>query len=95
MQVAEEYAMVDNLSRGRLEFGVGRGFLMQEYHHFGVPIDQSHGRYREGTDIITKAWTSDGVVNHDGEFFSFENYEYFPQPVQRPEAHPRSGSTGS
>ena len=58
MQLAEEYAMVDNLSGGRLEFGVGRGFLMQEYHHFGIPIDESHGRYRERTDLITAAWTA-------------------------------------
>lgn len=93
LRLAEEYAMVDAISRGRLEYGVGRGFLMQEYGFFGVPISESHGRYREGVDIIAKAWLSDGPMNHDGEFFKFQNYNFFPTPVQKP--HPPIYASGS
>ncbi len=47
IRLAEEYAMLDVLSDGRLDFGVGRGFLYYAYDIFGVDMEQSHQRYRE------------------------------------------------
>src|SRR5215470_10483286 len=56
VRLAEEYAMLDVLSEGRLEYGIGRGFLNYSYQIFGVNPDESHARYREGTDLIVRAW---------------------------------------
>ncbi|RYG29084.1 MAG: LLM class flavin-dependent oxidoreductase [Burkholderiales bacterium] len=84
--LAEQYGMLDVLSNGRLEYGVGRGYLMQEYDWLKVPIDESHSRYREAAEFIIKAWTEPGPISFHGEHFDVDNYSYFPQPVQRP--HP-------
>ena len=84
--LAEQYGMLDVLSGGRLEYGVGRGYLMQEYDWLKVPIDESHSRYREAAEFIIKAWTEQGPISFHGEHFDVDNYSYFPQPVQRP--HP-------
>jgi alkanesulfonate monooxygenase SsuD/methylene tetrahydromethanopterin reductase-like flavin-dependent oxidoreductase (luciferase family) len=74
------------LSGGRLEFGVGRGFLSYAYDIFGVEMDQSHQRYREGVELILKAWTADGPFSFDGQFWKLKDYQFFPQPIQKP--HP-------
>jgi alkanesulfonate monooxygenase SsuD/methylene tetrahydromethanopterin reductase-like flavin-dependent oxidoreductase (luciferase family) len=84
IKLAEEYGMVDAISGGRLEYGVGRGYLMQEYDFFNVPLGESHGRYREGVDLISRIWQSKGPLSYEGEFFKFQNYHYFPTPAQRP-----------
>jgi alkanesulfonate monooxygenase SsuD/methylene tetrahydromethanopterin reductase-like flavin-dependent oxidoreductase (luciferase family) len=82
--LAEQYGMLDVLSGGRLEYGIGRGYLMQEYDWLKVPIAESHDRYREAAEFIIKAWTSPGPVDFHGEFFDVDNYSYFPPPVQKP-----------
>ena len=56
--LAEEYAMLNVLSNGRLEYGIGRGFLNYAYQLMGVDRAQSFERFREGTDLIIKAWTA-------------------------------------
>lgn len=85
--LAEQYGLLDVLSNGRLEYGVGRGYLMQEYDWFNVPVAESHARYREAMDFILKAWASKGEpMSFHGEFTNVDDYTYFPEPVQRP--HP-------
>ena len=93
IRLAEEYAMLDVLSEGRLEFGVGRGFLSYAYDIFGVDMDQSHARYREGVELILKAWTADGPFSFDGQFWKLTDYQFFPQPVQKP--HPPVFAAGA
>ncbi len=85
IRAAEEYAMVDVLSGGRLDFGVGRGVLNAEYDLFAIDESESQGRYREAFDIIQKAWT-EPVVSYRGEFYQVDGVEALPKPVQRP--HP-------
>jgi alkanesulfonate monooxygenase SsuD/methylene tetrahydromethanopterin reductase-like flavin-dependent oxidoreductase (luciferase family) len=84
LRLAEEYATLDVLSGGRLEYGIGRGFLNYSYQLFGVNPDESHARYREGTELIVKAWTSDGPFSFDGEFWKLADYTFFPKPLQKP-----------
>jgi alkanesulfonate monooxygenase SsuD/methylene tetrahydromethanopterin reductase-like flavin-dependent oxidoreductase (luciferase family) len=84
--LAEEYGMVDVLSGGRLEYGIGRGYLMHEYGWMKIPVAESHERYREAASFITQAWRSDGPMNFRGKHFDVEDYTYFPRPIQTP--HP-------
>jgi alkanesulfonate monooxygenase SsuD/methylene tetrahydromethanopterin reductase-like flavin-dependent oxidoreductase (luciferase family) len=82
--LAEEYGLLDVLSSGRLEYGVGRGYLMYEYDWLKIPRGESHERYREAAQFIVKAWTSDGPMSFHGKYFDVDGYTYSPQPVQTP-----------
>jgi alkanesulfonate monooxygenase SsuD/methylene tetrahydromethanopterin reductase-like flavin-dependent oxidoreductase (luciferase family) len=76
IRVAEQAAMLDVISGGRLEFGIGRGYQPREAEVFGRPYgatiqDQERNRsyYHEAYEIIMKAWTQPSFSHH-GEFFS-------------------------
>ena len=83
LQVAEDYAMVDALSGGRLEFGIGLGNTALDYRVFEVPQTEGRARYQEAHDIIIKAWTEERF-SHAGEFWRFEEITLYPRPVQQP-----------
>ena len=85
IDVAESYAMVDVVSNGRLDFGVGKGSESHEYKKFGVDQKEATGRMYEGVEVMLQAW-SDKPVNFKGEFYNYQNVPVFPKPVQRP--HP-------
>ena len=85
IQVAEDYAMVDVLSGGRLEFGMGVGNNPFEYGIFGVPLEEGRERYEEAVEIILKVWANERVSDA-GKFWQFEDVSVYPRPVQRP--HP-------
>ena len=85
LDIAEQLAMVDLMSGGRLELGVGRGFVPYDYQTLGVAVDQGQDRTREGLEIILKAWSGE-AFSYQGKFFQFENLEVWPRPEQRP--HP-------
>jgi alkanesulfonate monooxygenase SsuD/methylene tetrahydromethanopterin reductase-like flavin-dependent oxidoreductase (luciferase family) len=84
IRLAEEYAMLDVLSNGRLEYGIGRGFLKYSHQVFGINEEENHQRYHEGTDIIVKAWTSPGPFSYNGQFWKLHDYTFFPKPLQQP-----------
>lgn len=83
LRVAEEAATVDHISKGRLEFGVGRSGLTRYYQGYNVPYDESRSRFLEALDIITKAWQQE-QFSHSGRYFSFQNVTVVPKPVQQP-----------
>ena len=91
--LAEEYGLVDVLSKGRLEFGVGRGYLKYGYDIVGISEDESIERYRESLEIIMKAWSSDKPFSHKGKFWDVLDYTVFPPPYQQP--IPRIFATGA
>ena len=66
LMVAEEYAMLDNLSRGRLIAGFVRG-IGAEYHTTGSNPGESHARFHEAHDLIVRAWTEEGPFAYEGE----------------------------
>ncbi len=86
IRLAEEYATLDVLSGGRLEYGVGRGFLRYALDLFGVEEDESHERYREALTLILRAWTSREPFSFEGRYWSVADYQFFPPPLQTP--HP-------
>lgn len=85
LRLAEEVALLDMLSGGRVNWGVGRGFAHAEFNAFGVPPEQSADRFREAVEIVLKAW-ADERLSFQGRHFSFENVEVLPKPLQQP--HP-------
>ena len=85
VRLAEEYAMVDVLSDGRLDFGIGRGVLKAEYELFDIDEAESHGRFHEAIEIIRQAWTQE-TVTYDGKYYKVRDVKALPKPVQQP--HP-------
>lgn len=83
IRVAEEVAMLDHLSGGRLDWGVGRGYQGFEFAGFGVDIRQSHRIFREQLEVILRAFTGERFA-HEGEFFRFPELQVLPTPVQKP-----------
>lgn len=85
LRLAEEVALLDMLSGGRVNWGAGRGFAVSEFNAFGVPPAESAERFREAVEIVLKAWTMERL-SHRGAHFSFEDVEVLPKPLQQP--HP-------
>jgi probable F420-dependent oxidoreductase len=84
--LAREAATIDVLSGGRLEFGLGAGWLKAEYTQTGVPFDPPGvrvGRLAEALRIITGLW-GDGAVTHTGRHYTITALEGWPKPLQRP-----------
>jgi alkanesulfonate monooxygenase SsuD/methylene tetrahydromethanopterin reductase-like flavin-dependent oxidoreductase (luciferase family) len=81
---AEEFAILDVLSGGRLEYGIGRGYLKWAYDIMGIDEAESVDRYREAMDIIVALWSSDAPVSYQGQFWDVRDYEIFPKPLQSP-----------
>jgi alkanesulfonate monooxygenase SsuD/methylene tetrahydromethanopterin reductase-like flavin-dependent oxidoreductase (luciferase family) len=57
IRVAEDWATLDHLSKGRVDFGIGRGNQPAEFAGFGIQMDESNERFEEALDIIRRAWT--------------------------------------
>jgi natural product biosynthesis luciferase-like monooxygenase protein len=85
VRVAEEGAMVDLMSDGRLDLGVGRGFQPVEFRGFGVDQARSHEMFDEALQIIERAWTEE-TVSFTGKHFKIDEHAVRPRPIQQP--HP-------
>src|SRR5262244_368763 len=83
LRLAEEVATVDQVSHGRLIFGVGRSGFPRTYEAYGVPYGESRERFAETLQILKKAWTED-PFSYSGKYYSFENVRATPKPYQRP-----------
>jgi alkanesulfonate monooxygenase SsuD/methylene tetrahydromethanopterin reductase-like flavin-dependent oxidoreductase (luciferase family) len=80
---AEDVATVDHLSRGRLDFGVGRSGLPGHYQGFNIPYEESRDRFFETLDILRKAWTQERF-SHEGQYYRFRDVCVVPKPYQQP-----------
>ena len=85
LRLAEEVALLDILSGGRVYWGAGRGFDPLEFKTFGMTPEESYPRFQEAVEIVMSAWRNQRVTWH-GKYFSFENIEVLPKPLQQP--HP-------
>src|SRR5580693_3763591 len=83
LRVAEEVVMLDHMSRGRLELGLGRGASPIEIAGFDVDPANAPAMNREATDLILKALTSE-VVSHEGKFYRCKNVRIEAKPLQKP-----------
>jgi alkanesulfonate monooxygenase SsuD/methylene tetrahydromethanopterin reductase-like flavin-dependent oxidoreductase (luciferase family) len=85
VKIAEEAAIADILSNGRLEFGVGRGTAPIHYAGYDLPQEESRPRFEEALDFIVQAWTRDRF-SFDGKYFRVPEISVVPRPIQTP--HP-------
>src|SRR6201993_4418180 len=84
--LAEQAAMLDLMSGGRLDFGIGKGYRHTEFEGFCIPPDEAQVRFDEALEIILKAWTTHERFSHEGRFWRFKNVVIEPPPKQAP--HP-------
>ncbi len=85
LRIAEEVALIDVLSGGRVNWGAGRGFDATEFANFGVEPAESSERFREAVEVVLAAWRSE-QLHFSGKFHRFDGVEVLPKPLQRP--HP-------
>lgn len=85
VQLAKSLSTLDQLSRGRLEVGIGLGGPDGSYPAFGIPLEHRVARFTEGVEVMRRLWTEE-VVRSDGRFWRLEDVRMEPKPVQRP--HP-------
>jgi len=85
LRLAEETATIDQISGGRLIFGVGRSAFPRAYNAYGISYEESPQCFAECLEIIKKAWTQESA-SHQGRWHSFENFTLVPRPLQQP--HP-------
>src|SRR5436309_6328936 len=87
IRLATELALLDNLSDGRIDVGVGHGTNFNEYEFmgYGLRSDDSRERMEETLDVMIRAWTEAPLV-HQGKFYRLRLPELRPRPLQRP--HP-------
>ncbi len=84
LHVAEEWATLDLLSDGRVDFAAGRGYDVKEYEPFQADFANSADLFAEGLEIVWRAWTEPGKWSHKGRFYQFEDVEIRPRPAQSP-----------
>ena len=84
LHVAEEWATLDLLSGGRVDFAAGRGYDRKEYEPFRRPFEESAELFAEGLEIVWRAWTETGKWSHKGKFYEFKDVEIRPRPAQKP-----------
>lgn len=85
LRVAEQAALVDVLSDGRLLLGVGRGYQPSEFAGFGIDAGQSRGMFEESLEILRKAFTGERF-SHQGKYWNVQDAALYPRPIQQP--HP-------
>lgn len=85
LRLVEEVAMLDALSGGRLQLGVGRGVSPIELGFYGLDMAEQRGRYDEALEVLLKGLSSERL-DHQGAFYTFEDVPMALRPVQRP--HP-------
>jgi len=94
LTLAEEHAMMDCITGGRLITGMVRG-IGAEYYSMGVNPTISHARFQEAHDLVVQAWTKPGPFAFEGEFYHFEYVNVWPRPYQQPHPPIWAPSTGS
>jgi len=86
LNIAEEFAEIDQLTGGRLIAGFVRG-IGSEYHSSGVNPTESHDRFHEAHDLIVRAWTEPGPFRFEGKYYDYEYVNTWPRTYQEP--HPQ------
>ncbi len=81
VRLAEELAVLDNISNGRMEFGIGMGYVPEEFAAFGVPLPNRVSMTNEAIEIMRLAW-ADGPFSYEGKRYRLDDVNVYPKPVQ-------------
>jgi alkanesulfonate monooxygenase SsuD/methylene tetrahydromethanopterin reductase-like flavin-dependent oxidoreductase (luciferase family) len=86
IRVAEQWATLDLLSNGRVDFAAGRGYDRREYEPFHVSFDDNQGIFEEGMELVRRLWSAEGEerISHEGKYYQFKDVRITPKPVQKP-----------
>jgi alkanesulfonate monooxygenase SsuD/methylene tetrahydromethanopterin reductase-like flavin-dependent oxidoreductase (luciferase family) len=84
IRVAEQWATLDLISGGRVDFAAGRGYDRREYDPFRVSFDDNQAIFEEGMEVVRRLWAADGPISHHGKHYQFDDVAITPRPVQRP-----------
>lgn len=84
--IAEQAATLDVMSKGRFDFGIGKGYRHNEFSGFCMPQDEAEARFEEAITFLTRAWSSRERFSHHGRFWNYDNIVTEPPPFQQP--HP-------
>jgi alkanesulfonate monooxygenase SsuD/methylene tetrahydromethanopterin reductase-like flavin-dependent oxidoreductase (luciferase family) len=83
LRLAEEAATIDQISHGRLIYGIGRSGVVRTYEDYGIDYGESRERFAETLDILKQAWTQPSF-SHEGKYYRFKNVAVTPKPFQKP-----------
>jgi alkanesulfonate monooxygenase SsuD/methylene tetrahydromethanopterin reductase-like flavin-dependent oxidoreductase (luciferase family) len=84
IRVAEQWATLDLLSGGRVDFAAGRGYDRREYEPLGADFDNNQSVFEEGMEIVRRLWEARGPISFRGKHYSFEDVQITPSPLQSP-----------
>ena len=83
LQIAEQGAVIDNLSRGRFILGAGLGLIQKEFDAFQIPLHEAASRFTESVEILKHAWAGE-TFSHQGRHYQFTDVTITPRPVRKP-----------
>ena len=83
IHVAEEWATLDQLSGGRVDFAAGRGYDSHEFTPFNADFQSSAEQFSEGIELLMRCWTETQPFDFKGRFHVFEDVDVFPKPLQK------------
>ena len=85
IRVAEQWATLDLLSNGRVDWAAGRGYDRREYKPFKVDFNDNQAIFEEGMELVGRLWAAGSErISHHGKFYQFDDVRITPQPVQKP-----------
>jgi alkanesulfonate monooxygenase SsuD/methylene tetrahydromethanopterin reductase-like flavin-dependent oxidoreductase (luciferase family) len=84
IRVAEQWATLDLLSGGRVDFACGRGYDQREYLPFHVSFQNNQEIFEEGLELVRRLWAAEDRISHHGKYYSFDDVRITPKPVQKP-----------
>jgi alkanesulfonate monooxygenase SsuD/methylene tetrahydromethanopterin reductase-like flavin-dependent oxidoreductase (luciferase family) len=81
--MAEEVSTIDNISRGRLDLGIGRSGFPRAYEGYNIPYGESRERFAEFLEVMRQAWTRERF-SYEGKYYTFRDVCLIPKPYQKP-----------
>ncbi|MET7550928.1 LLM class flavin-dependent oxidoreductase [Streptomyces sp. NPDC005500] len=83
LRLAEEIGMIDQLSNGRFNLGIGSGVAPEEFTRYHMPMSEAKPRFNEALQVLLTSFTQDRF-DFDGQFYHYRDVELVPKPVQQP-----------
>ena len=84
IRVAEQWATLDLLSNGRVDFAAGRGYDRREYQPFNISFEDNQSIFEEGLELVRALWSASDRISHNGKHYQFEDVRITPKPIQNP-----------